>query len=347
MGTELKAQKVGISTWLVLDEPSQATEYPSAGPTSSDISSQEIYWRCVGVYFLTARVHNPATPLVMFCNKNVKDVAPQEIANLLQSLDVICIELEINHRLPKGSVTQWGNVFYELDILKWFAQNKLWEGLIITDPDCVWRSAFAPFERRLFDTDCLIYTLEPADQKNYEGDVLINGMSTKKMQDTVVDVFERHNSTSIKHNGGEFLAVTHDFSEKNASNIDRLWSFTLANAWQVDSIKTEEHFWNIIARLNNAPERSANDIIRRMWTNFEDVNIRDEDLTLTLWHLPAEKRYGFRRMWNWFVSSETDWRDITPSVLNDVLERFMGIPKRSTKKMFLDMADKLSERLKS
>lgn len=347
MSPESQELRVAISTWLVLDEPSQATEYPSASPVSSDASSQEIYWRCVGIYFLTARLHNPITPLVMFCNRDFEHVAPPEVANLLKSLDVVFIELEISHRLPKGSVTQWGNVFYELDILKWFAQNNLWEGLVITDPDCVWRSTFAPFEQRLIDKNCLIYTLEPADQKDYEGDVLINGMSTKKMRDTVVDVFKRQLSTSIKHNGGEFLAVTRAFCEKNASNIDKLWSFAIANAWKTDSIKTEEHFWNIIARLNDAPERSANDIVRRMWTNFEDVNIRDEDLKLTLWHLPAEKRYGFRRMWNWFVLSERDWRHITPSELNDILEHFMGVPKRSTRKMLLDVADKLSERLKS
>lgn len=337
-------RSVAISTWLTLDGSADATTFPSAGQDSSERSFQDIYWRCIAIYYLSARIHNPTAPLLFFCNEDFGRFAPRGVADLLVALDVVTVKLDLSHRLPKGSVSQWGNVFYELDILLWFSQNETFDGLVITDSDCVWRSPFRPFEPRLMDTSCLIYTLDANDQKNYEGNVLINGMSRSEMQAVLFKVFEKQVS-SIQHNGGEFLAVTRDFCVQNAGNVERLWEFAVSSAWAEDSIKTEEHFWNIIAKLNDIPELSANDIVRRMWTNFEDRNVTPEDLKLPLWHLPSEKRYGFRRMWDWFAASERPWTDITPAELNAALEYFMGIPKRSPKKMFLDVAEKLTERI--
>ncbi len=339
-------RSLGISTWLTLDNPSNETSFPSAGSRSSDRSFQEIYWRCVGVYFLTARIHNPSVPLIIFCDQEISSVAPAKVVELLASLEVTPIRLDLNRRLPRGSVSKWGSVFYELDIVKWQGQNGICDDLVITDSDCVWRSTFDPFKQRLADSGCLIYTLEAADQKNYEGNALINGMSVQKMREVLFEVFEKQVSV-VRHNGGEFLAITREFCAQNSSNIDWLWSFAVANAWEDDSIKTEEHFWNIIAKLNDIPEFSANDIVRRMWTNFEDRNITAEDLKLPMWHLPSEKKYGFRRMWDWWISSKRSWTDITPSELNTALEHFMGVPKRGPKKMFLDVTEKLNERIRS
>jgi hypothetical protein len=89
----------------------------------------------------------------------------------------------------------------------------------------------------------------------------------------------------------------------------------------------------------------ANDIIRRIWTNFQAANARPADLDLALWHLPAEKKFGFRRMWQAIEASATPPTALSAETLNAMTRRFMGVPQRGPRKTALDLTDKARERL--
>lgn len=334
-----------IGTWIVLDEPEEATEFPSVGVNSALPEFQLVYWRCIALFFLTSRAHNPRSPHVLYCNKRVEDVGPAKITALFGELGVDLVQLPLTRRLPPDTASRWGNVFYELDILAHFAGSDDWPSLLLADSDCIWRRPFAPFEGRLREKGCLLYTLQPSDQKNYEGDVLINGMSRRRMAAVSHALFGSLPTGEMPYYGGEFSAFTRPWCRSVLPMVDKLWNHACAHAAEDDTIRTEEHVWSIIAVAADVRPCGANDIVRRIWTNFEDSNARPSDLDLPLWHLPAEKKYGFRRMWSAVEASRPGPASLPGEALNAMTQRFMGVPQRGPRKTALDVKDKTQERL--
>ena len=59
-----------ISTWIYLDSPEESSEYPQVGKGSHLPEFQQVYWRCVAVFFDI--IFNPPTrftpPLFMLEN---------------------------------------------------------------------------------------------------------------------------------------------------------------------------------------------------------------------------------------------------------------------------------------
>lgn len=334
-----------IATWLVIDTEAVSTAFPSVGVDSASPTFQEIYWQCVAVSFFTSKAHNPNRRHVLFTNADVGRAAPPDVVDLLKALDVEIVHLDITYRLPAGSVTSWGNQFYVLDIIKYFSKYGKDDAIVLTDSDCIWRKSLS-FEESIFEHDCLLYTLMPNDQKEYEVGQLINGLSHRKMQEIVEQNFDTRPYAPVQYHGGEFFAATRDYCKDIVGSFDALWAQSCLEARQRDSIKEEAHFLSILAESRSIKHSTANGIIRRMWTHFEDFNIVDDDLDLVIWHVPAEKRYGFRRLWQWLSQSGRDWNSFSAEEVNQITTRYMGIPRRDARKFALDVVEKIGVRLK-
>ena len=338
--------KTCIATWLVIDTEEEATSFPSVGGDSASPAFQEIYWRCVAVFFITSRIHNPCQHHILFTNTDLATTAPPDVAAVIETLGIEVIQLEVTHRLPSGSVSSWGNQFYVLDVIRYFAEHGGHDAIVLTDSDCVWRKSLSTFERLIFKHKCLLYTLQPNDQKEYEVGRLINGLSHARMQGIIEQNFGAVSRAPARYHGGEFFAATRDFCKDIAGLFDTLWRQSCSEARQPDSIKEEAHFLSILAESRGIKHATANGIVRRMWTHFEDFNIVDSDLDLAIWHVPAEKRYGFRRLWIWLSQSGRDWREFPPEEINRITTRYMGIPHRGPRKFALDVAEKIGLRLR-
>lgn len=338
--------KTCVATWLVIDTELDATSFPSVGTNSASSSFQETYWRCIAVFFLTSRIHNPDRNHILFSNVVVEESAPPHILSTLKSLNVDFKCVDITYRLPAGSVERWGNQFYVLDIIKYFAEYGEDDALVLTDSDCIWRAGLSSFEDKIFDHECLLYTLEPSDQKNYEIGQSVNGLSHRRMKEIVEQNFNVKLSTEVQYHGGEFFAATKNFCKNIVGSFPKLWEQSCLEANEVDSIKEEAHFLSIIAESRGVKHSTANGFVRRMWTNFEDFNLVRDDLKLAIWHLPAEKKYGFRRLWHWLSQSRKNWDDFSTQEINQITAQYMGVPNRDKRKLMLDLKDKIAFRLK-
>ncbi len=333
-----------IATSIVLDDVDEATDFPSVGGSSASDDFQMVYWRCVALCLLTARTHNPDTPLLLFSNVAVETAAPAEIVAQLRAVGVTFVRLPLSYRLPKGSVSRWGNVFYVLDIIRYFVKELPYDALVMTDADCLWRRPVTALANKLAAQGCLLYSLRPEDQKAYEGDVLINGMSRRKMLGVLEEVFSRRLDAAPPHNGAELFAATRAYCQRVLPQLPALWAYACNHAGEADGIKTEEHLLNILAWANDVPSYGANEFIRRLWTNFADVNLRPADMDLMIWHIPAEKKFGFRRMWDAFVASGRPWSSLSPQEVNAMGAIWMGVPGRSMRKLGQDLFQKIGEK---
>lgn len=303
-----------------------------------------VYWRCAALSLMTARTHNPDASLFLFCNRPVEAAVPPEVMTQLRAADVTLVQLPLTYRLPKGSVQRWGNVFYVLDIMRYFVERMTLDALVLVDADTLWRRPATALNAALAEHGCLLYSLRPEDQKRYEGDVLLNGMSRRKMVEVLAEVCGKHLAEPPPHNGGEIFAATRDYCIRVLPLLPKLWDHACAHAHEVDSIKTEEHLLNILAWSQDMPSYTCNPFIRRLWTNFKDVNVRSADTELTIWHLPAEKKFGFRRMWEAFVASGRSWSSLTPAQVNADAGNWMGVPGRDVRKLRQDFLQKVGEK---
>jgi hypothetical protein len=95
---------------------------------------------------------------------------------------------------------------------------------------------------------------------------------------------------------------------------------------------------------NSVEPYSANDVIRRIWTNFEDQNTVPDDARLSIWHVPAEKKYGIRRLWQHMEHAGLSGRRLSGAEINQLTSRFIGVPRRNASKWLLDVTAKFTER---
>lgn len=173
----------------------------------------------------------------------------------------------------------------------------------------------------------------------------MNGMSLARMAEIARADFGIGPNRGVQYHGGEFFAATRSFCQAIQPKVDMLWQRTQAEAMLPDAIKEEAHFLSILAEGMAVTPGTGNPFVRRIWTNFEDLNAVRSDELLTLWHLPAEKRFGFRRLWRRLQASQSDWQSLTPHDINRLTARYMGIPRRTPEKLVLDIAEKLLARV--
>jgi hypothetical protein len=335
---------ITIASWIVLDQPENATAFPSAGRDSAAAAFQRVYWHCLGLYFLTARVHNPDVPLMLYANADPDVAAPPDVRAVLQRLGVVSRKIDITLRLPRGTVSSFGNQFYVLDVIRDFARQGTTDALVLTDSDCIWRRSVRDMETALRSNECLLYTLAPADQKGYEVGRLLNGMTHARMSDIARREFGLPADHQVQYHGGEFFAATRTFCQRIQPHVAKLWQVAIKEAARTDAIKEEAHFLSILTEGLGVAPWTANAFVRRIWTNFEDLNALPTDNDLALWHLPSEKRFGFRRLWQHVSTSQRDLLSLTPDEFNRLTTNYMGVPKRTAGKLIQDVTQKVLAR---
>lgn len=57
-----------ICTWLCADEIGEESLFPQTGQLSSSQAHQEIYWRCLLLFFVTSRRFNHTEKHILFTN---------------------------------------------------------------------------------------------------------------------------------------------------------------------------------------------------------------------------------------------------------------------------------------
>jgi len=73
--------------------------------------------------------------------------------------------------------------------------------------------------------------------------------------------------------------------------------------------------------------------MKRIWTNPAFYrNVSDADTTLAIWHLPAEKTYGLRRLYDFFMDSGMFGLDIPDADFLKIVQETLGVPHLTLRK---------------
>lgn len=113
-----------ICTWLCADEKGEESIFPQTGQKSSSQQHQDIYWRCLVLYYVTSKRFNKTEKHLLFTNvKQIPVVDGKDVKHLLDDLDVEIIFTDFKYKTPKGYFEMFQNQFYEFSILEYITKN--------------------------------------------------------------------------------------------------------------------------------------------------------------------------------------------------------------------------------
>lgn len=315
-----------IATWICLDDAATGTYFPSAMGSSSDRSVQDKYWRCIACFFTTARYFNPQAELVLFCNRDVRPVVDGvDLFALLERLGVRTYTTPFTYITPEGYYKTWRNQFYEFSILEFISDHPQFsteDGFLLLDSDCIINGDLRPLFQELQAEQCLTYNIDYAAGHD------INGISRIGMKAVYEDLLEQKLDEAPAYHGGEFYASTIGVARQLVGEFRPLWPELLArHAAGLPKLNEEAHVLSYLFYRCGWTGGQANRYIKRLWTDPASYrNVEAADKELLIWHLPTEKRYGFRKLFGWLQQQQFDLSAVSPAVLHRYLQRTFNVP---------------------
>ncbi len=148
--------------------------------------------------------------------------------------------------------------------------------------------------------------------------------------------------------GGEVFAATGDATRRIEAELRPLWNVLMDRFHRGASKFNEEaQSLSFLYHKLGYASGTANPFIRRIWTSlFAYHTARPEDLDLAIWHLPAEKRYGIRRLFEEVLNPSSQfWAVPVGNLFRAYLGQRLGVPRRTPEKVLRDLAIAVPRRL--
>ena len=338
-----------LATWLYAEREGEESVYPQVGGRSSSTWFQAIYWRCVASYFATAARTTPGARLVLYTNVGaVPDVDGHDVSALLAALDVEVVARPFAHAPPPGYFGAWRNQFYVLDLLGALAETLDDDDVgVLLDSDCLWTRPADPLAAAVRRHGALTLDVALGEDEDQ------NGLTRRQMGTIYADLDGVAPDGVPPYVGGELLAVTGRTARRMAGAAEPVWD-VMARRHEagLPKFNEEAHLLSYVYHRLGVPVGTADPFAARIYTSLKDgKTVRPEHAELMVWHLPNEKRYGFRRLfpavvdrasWFWTLPVGGPWRARLGATL--------GVPRRTPAKAILDVGaalrDKLTARLR-
>lgn len=317
-----------ICTWLCADEKGEESLFPQTGQLSSSRSHQEIYWRCVILFFITSRRFNKNEHHILFTNvKQLPVVDGRSVSEVLSELRVSVVYTGFSYKTPKGYYGSFQNQFYEFSILEEISTNNdaLKDQYLIVDSDCIFIKPAQPIFDAAGEKGFLSY------RDNVSPDYNINGLSRNDMKQVAEELLDRQLDSIPDYHYGEFFLASVANIKKIYSDFTRLWPVLLQRhaAGQM-KFNEEAHTLSYLYMINGLEAEQRNIRMKRVWTNpLFYRNVELSDTGLNLWHLPAEKTFGLKSLYDELIHEPDFGGQLTDERFVDLAQRILGIPHLS------------------
>ena len=288
---------VYIATWTHIDSAADGGLYPQVGGLAAEQRVQDIYWRCVYVFFSLAqrffRSHSDIR-LQFFTNvKTLPVVDDTDIGAHLADLGVQVIQRDYTWR-PSGNRKVWYNQYYLFDILGyWAVSGARGDYYIVCDCDCVFVRDPSTLLQQLVRDSILLINVDTQPDEN------INGITRRQAALVYRDFGVEPQVEVAPYYGGEFYGLSHAKLEQFMQHCDRLFRANNERATVGQTYLSDEaHLFSLIMLLLGHATANGDCYFRRIWTGQRVNNTRASDLDLTVWHIPSEKSYGLKTVFD-------------------------------------------------
>ena len=324
-----------LSTWLYAEPEGEESFYPQVAGRPSSPWFQAIYWRCVAVFYAAAARTAPGARLVFYTNvPEIPDVEGAPVGALLERLGVEIERPPFTFVPPDGYYGAWRNQFYVLDLIGALADRLGPDDVgVLLDSDCVWVGAPDALAAATRAHGALTLDVGIAmDEKQ-------NGLTPREMGRIYAELGAP--AEVPVYYGGEIVAATGTVARRLADEARAVWDEMLRRHTDgLPKFNEEAHLLSFLYHRMGLARGTADAFTDRIYTSLKDgKTVRPGHFALPLWHLPNEKRYGFRRLfpavmdgtsWFWQGPPDEAWRAR--------LGRVLGVPRRTPRKAVLDVA---------
>lgn len=323
-----------ICTWLCADEKGEESDFPQSGKKSSSQSHQNIYWRCLIVFFVSSTRFNKEEKHLLFTNvKQLPTVDGKQVSTILEDLGVEVIHIDFRYKTPKGYFGSFQNQFFEFSILEYIALHRTNADdlYMIVDSDCIFiKPANRLFNEAAPDGFISFEIDSPVDHK-------INGLSRLDMQELFAELLGKEVNEIPSYHLGEFLLCSQGNIQRLYADFLKLWPILLErNEKGLRKLNEEAHTLSFLYFKNGWKAAAQNQFMKRIWTNPVFYrNVAPQDLRLTLWHLPAEKTFGIARLYDYLIFRLEDYgTNISDRSFLGLVRKATGIPSlRASRKI--------------
>ncbi|MBC7757634.1 MAG: hypothetical protein H7069_02170 [Phormidesmis sp. FL-bin-119] len=322
-----------ISTWICVDAVGEESIYPQTGEKSSGKKHQEIYWRCIILFFATSRRFNKTQKHILFSNtRQIPTWEGLDVAAALIALDVTLIYTDFNYKTPKGYFNLFQNQFYEFSILEYITKNNGNgdDHYLILDSDCIFTRA----------VDELFELAKPTGFISFEDDcktdLVIHGLSRRDMKTLYEDLSGKIVQEIPGYHLGEFFLASVTNINTIYHDFKLLWPELMRrHEAGLPKFNEEAQTLSYIYYKNNFLASRRKDLLKRFWTNPVFYrNVEPTDVNVAIWHLPSEKTWGLADLYQRLIMEQKQLGLGLPDFeYQDMISTTLGIPKLSNAKI--------------
>jgi hypothetical protein len=326
-----------LATWFHADEAGSEGRYAQVPGSSSARRFQNVYLRCLVVCMASARRHAPDARLVIVSNAEI-DTFDGRVGRMLRRLvDELHVEWAVvpysfNPGLDWSPA--WRNQFYVFDALEYLtADSAPDQATVLIDSDIVIWQSLESLTRDCI-TDGFVSYLA-----GYGREDRINGLTRSDLARSAIRLFGGDQDDSLPYLGGEFLAGSNKVLSAMIDDARGVWEKVRAAQADGDPLALEEaHLVSVLAAQRGLRIGNGNQHVRRMWNGtFSPSTVTSDDLQLTMWHLPSEKRFGFRRLYKDIARvGPAEWTRLPDVTWRRSVAARLGVPRRHLSKRILD-----------
>lgn len=329
-----------IVTWFLKDDEETASFFPNVGAQSTDARAVETYLRCVYCFYLTSLSANPNVPHAFFTNSTALTIGSLDLLNVLESWGIQLHHVPLTYRVPSTWQAAFRNQFYVYDIIERLSADDRPDWALIADSDCVWNGPCNRIATTIMQDGVGSISLDYPESK------VTNGLSRIEMRQIMPSLgLSPHGNQVPEYCGGEAIGLRKDTCCRIASQSRLLFERILKHHAKDHSFICEEaHVFSMMCCDMQLPCGNLNGMVKRIWTAQRFRNTSPQDIFVHLWHLPAEKRYGFEDLYATFAKHQRSFGLLSDGERSAQLRKYLGVPKRSFSKVLLDSKKRLYRR---
>ena len=269
--------------------------------TLSERQRLETYYKCIVVFFSSARRFYRKERLILFSN----DVLINRYDKKLDELGVEKIVIPrtyIHYSSDREIVNRFPGCLFTLDVIDYISKTNLLENngsVCLFDSDCLFVNRIA-----FLDTPELQAEFLSGVRLDYPANHLVNGQSRASLSQILsLSSTDELDNKLIDYYGGEYFAYSSSISRYLSDAISKYFMTIKRFADVYGNTYTEEHVLSFVMNSNREKIVTGGNVIKRVWTADNYHNLDGTEQNYSVMHLPAEKGRFFKQL---FVFLEKD-----------------------------------------
>ena len=318
------------------DAARDASWYPAIGKTISSDARRAIYWNNVLVFCATARRCVQDARVCVYTNDHADlDLGRTTLQRALDDLQVTRILLPYEKFCPPpGASRKFRNVFYRFDVIGVLAETLTQnDAALLLDSDCVWTRAAVDTAQKIPAAGLWLSTPRPLYPPHLRYPFAQSRADFGALYRAISPAYPE---PFPKYYGGEFIGGRGAAFQALCAELEWVWQRVaeMNSSQPVRLVNGEsmydndEYFLNYIYNRGVIPVTSATGWMRRIQTLEGLRNVHPDDMNLTMWHLPTEKRRGLFLLVAQVLDRASPFWKTPLAEFAKYLGAYVGIPKR-------------------